>query len=129
LTVQRYVELRAVADVIVPAFAGRVTVYLQARTQYGIVDPADLRGLGELWRAVLGDDDLRALDELYARIVWIPDGELERLDEAAREHRRIVGEPDPPTSAGGAGDAGGSGEGGGDADPDEGDGPDPQTGR
>ena len=43
----------------------------------------------------------RALDDLYARVVWIPDGELERLDDAAREYRRIVGEPDPPPSAGG----------------------------
>ena len=111
----------AVADVILPAFTGQVlelaaagqpltrdlaaraTVYLQARTQYGIVDPADLTGLGELWRAVLGEHDLRALDDLYARLVWIPDGELERLDEAAREYRRIVGEPDPPPSAGGTG--------------------------
>ena len=47
-----------------------------------------------------------ALDDLYARVVWIPDGELERLDDAAREYRRIVGEPDPPPSAGGAGEPG-----------------------
>ena len=136
----------AVADVILPAFTGQVlelaasgrpltrdlaaraTVYLQARTHYGIVDPADLSGLGELWRAVLGDDDLRALDELYAKVIWIPDGELERLDEAAREYRRIVGEPDPPTSATGAGERGGSGEGGGEADPGEGDGSDSGNG-
>jgi hypothetical protein len=107
----------AVADVILPAFTGQVlelgaarlplsrdlaaraTVYLRARTQYGIVDPADLSQLGELWRAVLGEHDLRALDDLYARLVWIPDGELERLDEAAREYRRIVGEPDLPPNA------------------------------
>jgi hypothetical protein len=132
----------AVADVILPAFAdqahvaavagqpltrdlaARATVYLQARTHYGIVDPADLNGLGELWRAVLGEDDLRALDALYSRLVWIRDGELERLDEAAREYRRIVGEPDPPSGAGGAGEPGGSGEGGGEADWGEGDGPD-----
>jgi Mg-chelatase subunit ChlD len=134
----------AVTDVIVPAFTGQVlglasagqrltrdlaaraTVYLRARTEYGIVDPADLTGLGELWRPVLGEHDLRALDDLYARLVWIPDGELERLDEAAREYRQIVGEPDPPPSAagaGGAGGAGGSGEGGGGADSGEGDGP------
>jgi hypothetical protein len=51
---------------------------------------------------VLGDDDLHALDDLYARVVWIPDGELERLDDAAREYRQIVGEPDePPRPAGG----------------------------
>ena len=132
----------AVEDVILPAFTGQVlelaaarlplsrdlaaraTVYLQARTHYGIVDAADLNQLGELWRAGLGDHDLRALDDLYARVVWIPDGELERLDEAAREYRGIVGEPDPPASAGGAGGRGGSGEGGGGADSGEGSGPD-----
>jgi hypothetical protein len=136
----------AVSDVILPAFTGQVlelaaarrpltrdlaaraTVYLRARTQYGIVDLADLTGLGELWRAVLGEHDLRALDDLYARLVWIPDGERERLDEAAGEYRRIVGEPDPPTSTGGTGAPGGSGEGGGEADPGEGDGPDPGNG-
>ena len=118
----------AIADVILPAFTGQVvelaasgrpltrdlaaraTVYLQARTHYGIVDPADLPGLGELWRAVLGDDDLRALDELYARVVWISDGELDRLDEAAREYREIVGAPDPPPSAGDGDRATGEGE-------------------
>jgi hypothetical protein len=132
----------AVADVILPAFTGQVlelaaacqpltrdlaaraTVYLRARTQYGIVDLADLTGLGELWRAVLGEHDLRALDDLYARLVWIPDGERERLDEAAGEYRRIVGEPDPATSTGGTGAPGGSGEGGGEADPGERDGSD-----
>ena len=129
----------AVADVILPAFTGQVlelaasgrplsrdlaaraTVYLQARTHYGIVDPADLLGLGELWRAVLGDDDLRALDELYAMVVWIPDGELDRLDEAAREYREIVGAPDPPPDAGDSdgatGEGGGAGGPAGDGDP------------
>jgi hypothetical protein len=88
--------------------AARATVYLEARTHYGIVEPATLDPLRAVWRAVLGERDLRALDDLYARLVWIPDGELERLDEAAREYRRIVGEPDPPPSAGGAGKPGGS---------------------
>ena len=68
--------------------AARATVYLQARTHYGIVDPADLDPLRAVWRAVLGERRPRALDELYAKVVWIPDGELERLDEAAREYRR-----------------------------------------
>ena len=63
----------AVVDVILPAFteqvlelaaagqpltrdlAARASVYLQARTHYGIVEPADLNRLGELWRAVLGE--------------------------------------------------------------------------
>ena len=136
----------AVIDVILPAFieqvvdlatagqpltrdlAARATVYLHARTHYGIVDPVDLDGLRELWRVVLGDHDLRALGDLYARVMWIPDGELERLDEAAREYRRIVGEPDPPPSAAGAGARGRPGEGGGEVDPGEGDGPDPGNG-
>jgi hypothetical protein len=132
----------AVTDVILPAFAeqaitgavagqqvtrdlaARATVYLQARTHCGIVEPATLDPLRHVWRAVLGDRDLRALDDLYAKVVWIADGELDRLDEAAGEYRRIVGEPDPPPSAAGAGERGGSGEGGGEADSGEGDGHD-----
>jgi hypothetical protein len=132
----------AVTDVILPAFAeqvlelaaagqpltrdlaARATVYLQARTHYGIVDPADLNGLGERWRAVLGECDLRALEDLYARLVWIPNGEVERLDEAAREYRRIVGDPDPTPSAGGVREPGRSGEGGGETASGEGNGRD-----
>jgi hypothetical protein len=70
---------------------------------------------------VLGRDDLRALGDLYAKVIWIRDGELDRLDEAAREYRRMVGEPEPQTSAGGTGEPAGSGEGGGEADSGEGD--------
>jgi hypothetical protein len=93
--------------------AALATVYLQARTHYGIVEPATLDPLRAVWRAVLGEHDLNALDDLYAKLVWIPDGDLERLDEAAREYRRTVGEPDPPPNAGGDCQPGGSGEGGG----------------
>ena len=132
----------AVTDVILPAvaeqvmaaavagrpltrdLAGRATVYLQARTHYGIVEPAMLDPLRAVWSAVLGEEDLAALDDLYARVAWISDGELERLDEAAREYRRIVGEPDPPPSASAAGGAGGSGEGGGGVGSGEGSSPD-----
>ena len=124
----------AVIDVILPAFAERVmaaavagrpptrelaaraNVYLQARTHYGILDPAMLDPLPQVWSAVLGEEDLAALDDLYARVVWIPDGELDRLDDAAREYRRLVGEPDPPPRTGGAGRLGEPGEGGGQAD-------------
>jgi hypothetical protein len=105
------VELATAGHPLTRDLAARATVYLQARTQYGIVDPVDLDGLRELWRAVLGDQDLRALDDLYARVVWIPDGELERLDDSAREYRRIVGEPDaPPPGEGRDGEPRGSGE-------------------
>jgi hypothetical protein len=130
----------AVTDVILPAFAeqvmtgtvagqpltrdlaGRATVYLQARTHYGIVEPAMLDPLRSVWSAVLGEEDLAALDDLYARVVWIPDGELDRLDEAARAYRQIVGPPDPPPTAGGAGEAGGRADPAGDGGPGEDDG-------
>jgi hypothetical protein len=131
----------AVTDVILPAFAeqvmaaavagqpltrdlaGRATVYLQARTRYRIVEPAMLDPLRAVWSAVLGEEDLKALDDLYARVVWIADGELDRLDEAARAYRQIVGAPDPPPTSGGAGEPGGSAPAGsdGDARPDHGD--------
>jgi len=131
----------AVADVILPAFAeqvmaaavagqqltrdlaGRATVYLQARTRYGIVEPATLDPLRAVWRVVLGEHDLKALDDLYAKVVWIADGELDRLDEAARAYRQIVGAPDPPPTSGGAGEPRGSASAGsdGDARPDHGD--------
>jgi hypothetical protein len=106
----------AVTDVIVPAFGeqlltaamagqpltrdmcGRATVYLQARTHYGIVDPTVLDGLRNVWRQVLGDPDLDALDQLFAKLIWIPDGELQSLDRAALEYRAIIGAPDPPPS-------------------------------
>jgi hypothetical protein len=130
----------AVIDVILPAFAeqimstaiaglpvtrdlaARASVYLQARTHYGIVEAATLDPLRAVWRTVLGEGDLAALDDLYAKVIWIHDGELDRLDEAAREYRRIVGEPDKPPGASGAGEPGGSGEGGGEADSGSGDG-------
>ena len=122
----------AVTDVILPAFAeqvlagvlgasvsrdlaSRAHVYLQARTHYGIIDAHALAPLQAIWRSVLGEPDLQALDDLYARLLWIPDGELERLDDAAREYRRIVGEPEPPPRTGGAAQGAGSGEGGGGA--------------
>ena len=103
----------AVIDVILPAFAdevlaaalagrpltrdmaARASVYLQARTHYRIVDPAALDGLRALWGRVLGEADLRALDGLFARLIWIPDGSLDELDQAAREYRAIVGAARP----------------------------------
>jgi hypothetical protein len=130
----------AVTDVILPAFAeqvmaaavsgqpltrdlaGRATAYLQARTHYRVVEPAMLDPLRSVWSAVLGEEDLAALDDLYARVVWIPDGELDRLDEAARAYRQIVGALDPPPTAGGAGEAGGRGDPAGDGGPGEDDG-------
>ncbi len=121
----------AVIDVILPAFAeqlvvaalagqpvtrdlaARATVYLQARTHYGILEPATLDPLRAVWRTVLGDHDLQALDHLYTSLVWIPDGDLDRLDDAARAYRRIVGAPDPPPNSNIANGANRAGQGGG----------------
>jgi hypothetical protein len=112
----RHALKAAVIDVILPAFAhellatalagrpltrdmaGRATVYLQARTHFGIVDPTALDGLRHVWRQVLGEQDLDALDELFSKLIWIPDGELEALDRAARDYRAIIGAPDRPPS-------------------------------
>ena len=133
----------AVTDVILPAFAaqllaaatdgraltrdiaGRASVYLQARTHYGILAPAALDAVRTAWRHVLSEGDLAALDELYARVVWIDDGDLGALDRAAHEYRAIIGPADPPPAdgqpnghgqdmdngAGAAGEDGSAGEG------------------
>jgi hypothetical protein len=103
----------AVTDVILPAvagqllaaglagtpltrdMAGRASVYLQARTHYGIVEPDALDGLRGVWRQTLGEPDLAALDALFAKTVWIADGELDALDCAAHKYRQIIGPPDP----------------------------------
>ena len=97
----------AVVDVILPAFAEQM---LASRGRWRRAEPRPRRpqhrlppGPHPLRRprlrqsstrcarsgsAVLGEHDLAALDELYARVIWIPDGDLERLDAAAREYRR-----------------------------------------
>jgi Mg-chelatase subunit ChlD len=104
----------AVIDVILPAFAqqlleaartgsvltrdmaGRASVYLQARTHYGILTTAVLDAVRTVWRQVLGEADLAALDELFARVIWIDDGDLDALDRAARDYRALIGAADPP---------------------------------
>ncbi|MEA2310324.1 MAG: hypothetical protein QOE28_292 [Solirubrobacteraceae bacterium] len=106
--------------------AARACVYLQARSAYGIVEPEHLAALRAIWTQVLGEPDLAALEALFARVIWIADGELDALDQAAREYRAIVGEPDPPAAAdqrqrpgeagAAAGEDGGSGPAEGDGD-------------
>ncbi|MHB1568212.1 MAG: vWA domain-containing protein [Solirubrobacteraceae bacterium] len=118
----------AVVDVILPVFAqqilasraagaapgrdlaARSTAYLQARTFYGVLDSGVLDPLRAVWERVLGRDDLVALDQLYASVIWIPDGDLERLDAAAERYREIVGEPEQAPEAAGCGEPNSSGE-------------------
>jgi Mg-chelatase subunit ChlD len=119
----------AVGDVIVPVFAahvvqaalsgrpltrdmcGRAMTYLRARTHYDIVDPDALSALTPIWAQVLGADDVRALDALFARVIWLPDGENALLSDAAVCYREVIGPPGEAESS--AGDAGerGPGEG------------------
>ena len=80
--------------------AERAAVYLRARTHYGAADPTALSPLEPIWRTILGDDDLHALDALFARVIWIADGELDALDAAAREYRAIIGPPEPDDADG-----------------------------
>jgi Mg-chelatase subunit ChlD len=84
--------------------AGRAMTYLRARTHYGVIDPAHLSALDELWGHVLGDDDVRALDDLYAQLIWVPDGDGDMLSHWAKGYRDIIGAPDPdhdqPAAAG-----------------------------
>jgi hypothetical protein len=132
----------AVADVIAPAFlaemrlgtllgqpvtrelCGQSMTYLHARKYCDTIDPTTLTPLMPIWQQVLGPDDIKALDDLYARLVWIPDGDQGALDRAARDYRDIIGPPPPPPVAAAAmtggrghgtpgdGDGDGEGEGG-----------------
>ena len=72
--------------------AGRATVYLRrARTTASSTRPRST-ALEPIWQTVLGADDLRALDALFARLIWIADGEIDALDarraRLPRDHRR-----------------------------------------
>jgi hypothetical protein len=112
----------AVLDCIVPRFsaqlaaagalgrpvtrdlAGRAMTYLHARTHYGVVKPSALDSLLAIWREVLGADDTKALDDLYAQLICVPDGDDEPLSQWARRYRDIIGPPDSPPNARGGGD-------------------------
>ena len=75
---------------------GRTIVYLQARCHYGVCDPTRLGSLPGLWAHVLGTGDVARLDDLFARLIWAPDGDNHALDRYADEYRQIIGPPPPP---------------------------------
>jgi len=100
--------------------AGHAMTYLRARTHYGVIDPTHLTALEALWGQVLGADDVRALDDLYAQLIWVADGDSDTLSHWAQRYRDIIGAPDqpPPPPAGGGGQGDGedgraAGQGGG----------------
>jgi hypothetical protein len=94
------------------AFTGKVTrelcgrsiVYLRARSLIGTVTTDTLAALEPAWQQVLGPQDITALDDVFARLVWCPDGDSERLSVFATEYREIIGPPDPEQD--GEGDGG-----------------------
>ena len=111
----------AVADIVAPSLCepmlagvaagapvtrdmcGTSMTYLYARSLYGTVDVDVLAPLAPIWLAVLGDSDMRALDDLYRRLLWVPDGDDDALDDIAHEYRAIIGPvPPPPARAGAA---------------------------
>jgi Mg-chelatase subunit ChlD len=103
---------RFAAELMLPAIAGRpvsrelagrAAVYLRARTLYGAADPTTLTALEPIWRTVLGDADLAALDSLFARVIWITDGDDNGLDAAALAYRELIGPPDADESGSGKG--------------------------
>ncbi len=102
----------AVASVILPRFAeqvqqagplaavtrdmcGRAMTYLAARTHYEACDAAHLQMLEPIWEQVLGLADIAALHHLYARLILVPDGNTDAMEDLAREYREIIGQPDP----------------------------------
>ena len=96
----RFIEaimLEALANQTVSReLCGRSIVYLQGRSHYGVCDPARLGPLPGLWKRVLGGEDMAGLDELFARLIWAPDGDNGALDRYASEYREIIGSPPPP---------------------------------
>jgi Mg-chelatase subunit ChlD len=75
---------------------GRSMVYLRARTHCGVCDPSRLGPLPGVWARVLGQADVDRLDDLFARLIWAPDGDNAALDRYASEYRSIIGPPPPP---------------------------------
>jgi hypothetical protein len=79
---------------------GRTMVYA-ARTHYGVLDPARLGPLPAIWEQVLGGDDAVRLDDLLARLIWVPDGDNDELDRYGALYRDVIGPPTPPPPAAG----------------------------
>jgi Mg-chelatase subunit ChlD len=100
--VEQLMQTAAVGQPVPRDMVGRAMSYMQARTHYGILRPADLSALRRIWEQVLGPVDFRALDDLYAEVIWIADGDNDRLSEVARAYRDIIGPPDQPPSRTGA---------------------------
>jgi hypothetical protein len=92
--------------------AGTSMVYLKAREGYGGIAAGTLAPLEDLWQRVLGADRA-ALEDLFARLIWCPDGDSAQLTHYAREYREIIGPPEQAPQCAdmsGTGGAAGSGD-------------------
>jgi hypothetical protein len=56
--------------------------------------------LSVVWEQVFGPADLRELDSLFARVIWIADGEIDALSDAASRYREIIGAPEHDDAGG-----------------------------
>jgi hypothetical protein len=81
--------------------AGRSLVYLKGRQIIGTVTQPTLEPLDPIWRQVLGDQDIAALDDLFRWLIWCPDGDSDQLTVFARKYREIIGAPDQQEADGG----------------------------
>ena len=124
--IEQYVAASMTGRPVTRDMAGRAMTYLHARTHYGVANAGALVPIQGIWQQVLGVRDTKALDDLYAQLIWVPDGDNEPLSRWAKRYRDIIGPPDTPppghggsqgaSRAGGAGRPGeleGDGDGGG----------------
>ena len=80
--------------------AGRAAVYLRARTHYGVADPAALdRARADLASGARRRRTCAALDALFARLIWIADGDLDALDAPRASTARSSARPTPTPTA------------------------------
>jgi hypothetical protein len=68
--------------------AGRAMTYLHARTRYGVIDAGARAPLAPVWHGVLGAADLKSLEDLCARVVWLADGDNARSTAPPRSTGR-----------------------------------------
>jgi len=99
---RRLAQSLALTGTVSRDLAGTSMVYLKARETYGGIAPGSLAPLEGVWQQVLGADKVK-LEDLFARLIWCPDGDSEQLTRYAREYRAIIGPPERPPKLGGSG--------------------------
>jgi hypothetical protein len=73
--------------------AATAAVLILGRVDAGVLDPDDARPVTPALRELLGDDDLRALAEVWCAALEVPDGDVDTMLDLAMRWVAIVGEP------------------------------------